>query len=35
VCRAHRNGAHVDDAVLACEAPTLLIASHLGNSVTT
>jgi hypothetical protein len=27
VCRAYRNGAHVGDTVLACEAPTLLIAS--------
>jgi len=27
VLRAHRNGAHVGDAVLACEAPTLLTAS--------
>jgi peptide methionine sulfoxide reductase MsrA len=25
VLRAHRNGAHVGDAVVACEAPTLLI----------
>jgi hypothetical protein len=30
VCRAVRNGAHVGDAVLACEAPTLLIASDRG-----
>ena len=27
VLRAHRNGAHVGDAVLACEGPTLLIES--------
>jgi hypothetical protein len=27
VCRAHRNGAHVGDAVLACEALILFIAS--------
>jgi hypothetical protein len=31
VLRAHRNGAHVGDAVLACEGPTLLIASDRGN----
>ena len=31
VLRAHRNGAHVGDAVLACEGPTLLIASDHGN----
>ena len=29
--RAHRNGAHVGDAVLACEGPTLLLASDRGN----
>ena len=31
VLRAHRNGAHVGDAVLACEGPTLLLASDRGN----
>ena len=31
VLRAHRNGAHVGDAVVACEGPTLLIASDRGN----
>jgi len=31
VLRAHRNGAHVGDAVLACESPTLLIASDRSN----
>jgi hypothetical protein len=30
VCHAYRNGTHVGDAVLACEAPTLLIASDRG-----
>jgi hypothetical protein len=30
VCRVYRNGAHVGDAVLAYEAPTLLIASERG-----
>jgi hypothetical protein len=30
VCRAYRNEAHVGDAVLAFEAPTLLIASDRG-----
>jgi hypothetical protein len=28
---AHRNGAHVGDAVVACEAPTLLIQSDSSN----
>jgi hypothetical protein len=32
VCRAVRNAAHVGEAVLACEAPTLLIASNRGIS---
>jgi hypothetical protein len=31
VLRAHRNGAHVGDAVLACEAPTLLIESDSSD----
>jgi hypothetical protein len=31
VLRAHRNGAHVGDAVVACEAPTLLIQSDSSN----
>ena len=31
VLRAHRDGAHVGDAVLACEGPTLQIASDRGN----
>jgi hypothetical protein len=30
VCRPYRNEAHVGDAVLAFEAPTLLIASDRG-----
>jgi hypothetical protein len=31
VLHAHRNGAHVGDAVVACEAPTLLIQSDSSN----
>ena len=31
VLRAHRNGAHVGNAVIACEGPTLLIESDRNN----